>query len=107
MLENAVGSSESFAQLFGITTISDPSVISEKYPYTLSAVGAKLGYKGWSAADKLITKIAAETGFNLKASDNKYHVKNKYSKNEYHKYSDEAVNLLTLARDGKHYEVNP
>lgn len=105
MLENAVGSSESFAQLFGITTISDPSIISAKYPYTLTAVGAKLGYRGWSAADKLIARIKDETGFNIKASDNRYHVKNKYSMNEYRKYSDEAVNLLTLVRDGKPYEV--
>lgn len=105
MLENAVGSSEKFAQLFGITTISDPSVISAKYPYTLTGVGRKLGYTGWDKANKLILRIAAETGVNIKSSDNRYHVKNKYSKNEYHKYSDEAVNLLALARDGSPYKL--
>ncbi len=106
MLENAVGSSESFANLFGITTISDPSIISAKYPYTLTKVAKKLGYKNWSYADKLITKIRVETGIDIKAGDNKYHIQNKYGDNTmYRKYSDEIINLLQSVRDGKPYNI--
>jgi len=105
MLEHALGSSLEFAKLFGISTISDPSIISAKYPYTLTNVAKALGYnKGWSGAQKLLDRIQMEKGVTLKASDSKYHCALKYGAQPIHKYSDEMVALLKRVRDGLDYE---
>ncbi len=105
MLEHALGSSMEFAKLFGISTLTDPSAISAKYPYTLTSLAKKLGYsKGWSGAQKLIEQVQMDKGVNLKASDNKYHFALKYGTQPIHKYSDEMVALLKSVQSGTAYE---
>ena len=105
MLEHALGSSSEFAKLFGISTITDPSMISAKYPYTLTNLAKLLGFnKGWDGAQKLINKVKLDKGVDLKASDNKFHCTIKYGMSPIHKYSDEAVAMLKLVRDGKNYD---
>jgi len=105
MLEHALGSPADFAKLFGISTIADPSVVSAKYPYTLTNLAKLLGFnKGWDGAQKLLNRIKREKGFDIKASDNLYHCKLKYGKLPIHKYSDELVTVLRLVQDGKIYE---
>jgi hypothetical protein len=105
MLEHALGSPSEFAKLFGISTITDPSVISAKYPYTLTNVAKLLGFnKGWSGAQKLLDRVRREKGLDIKAGDNRYHCTLKYGVLPIHKYSDELVVLLKLVRAGKDYE---
>ena len=104
-LERAVDNADSFAKLLGITTISDPSVISAQYPYTLTDLGIKLGGTGWHIAHELITRIAREKSINIKQSDNKYHCATKYGKTIAHKYSDAAADLLKKAQDGEEYDI--
>ena len=88
MLEGAVGSAEDFAKLFGITTISDPSVISARYLYILSDVAKELGLPGWNQAQFLIDKITKKDGYDIKAVDNIYHYAIKTgTKSVVHKYS--------------------
>jgi hypothetical protein len=86
-------------------TISNPSAIAANYPYTLSAVAKKLGGNYWSIAQAAIDRIRTEKNFDLKASDNKYHIATKYGKSILHKYSDDAVALLKKARKGEAYEI--
>jgi hypothetical protein len=106
MLEHAVEDADSFAKLFGITTVSGPSIISAQYPYTLTDVAAKIGKPGWHFANVLLQRVKADKAFDLKASDNKYHAAVKYGKKTIvHKYSECAIELLTKARDGVPYEI--
>lgn len=105
MLEGAVESSDEFAKLIGITTIKDPSHIAAAYPYSLTAVAAKLGFSYWYGAHKLIEQIAADKSIDIKSSDNKYHFTVKLGKSKFHKYSDAMISLLKLAKNGEPYEV--
>ena len=106
MLEGAVENSGEFAKLFGIATISSPTDVSARYPHSLSDVGIKLGFPGWQGVQKLIDKVKKNDGFDIKASDNAYQATVKIGKNTlYHKYSDEAVNLLMAVKDCKSYKL--
>jgi hypothetical protein len=105
MLEHAVADQEQFAKLFGISTISNSSMIAANYPYTLSAVAKKLGANYWSHAQNLIDKVKLEKKVDLKASDNKFHFATKYGKSILHKYSEDAVALLKKVKKGEPYEL--
>lgn len=107
-LEHAVNSGESFAKLFGVTTLSDPSQVNLNYKYTLTQVANELGYDYWSPANDLIARVKADTGFDLKGSDNVYHIKMRTGKAEgsvTNKYSEACVDLLRLVKDKKKYTL--
>ena len=107
-LEHAVNTGENFARLFGVTTLSDPSQVNLNYKYTLTQVANELGYDYWSPANDLIGKVKASTDFDLKASDNVYHIKMRTGKAEgsvTNKYSEACVDLLRLVRDKKKYTL--
>lgn len=108
-LEHAVDSGESFAKLFGVTSLSDPSKVNLSYKYTLTGVAQQLGFKTWHKADELITLLKDETGFDMKSTDTKYHIKLKMghaSTSMFHKYSDAAVDLLRKLMTGSEYELD-
>ena len=107
-LEHAVNTGENFAKLFGVTTISDPSQVNLNYKYTLTQVANELGYDYWNPANELITIIKDQTGFDLKASDNVYHIKMRTGKAEgsvTNKYSEACVDLLRAVKEGKKYTL--
>lgn len=107
-LEHAVNEEGGMAKLFGITTLDDPSAVNAMYPFSLTRVGELLGYKGWNAANALIAQVIAEREIDIKSSDNRYHmavVAGSKTKNQIHKYSQAAVDLLAAVRDGKPYQV--
>jgi len=107
-LEHAVNTGENFAKLFGVTTLSDPSQVNLNYKYTLTQVANELGYDYWSPANDLINKVKADTGFDLKASDNVYHIKMRTGKavgSVTNKYSEACVDLLRLVKDRKKYTL--
>lgn len=105
-LEHTLNSQIDFAKLYGITTLNSPTALNATWPYSLTTVGNKLGYRGWQAANFLLDRVRLEKGIDLKASDNKYHIAiMNGTKLQTHKYSDLMVDLLTLVRDGKVYEV--
>jgi SIR2-like domain len=107
-LEHAVNSGENFAKLFGVTTLSDPSQVNLNYKFTLTQVANELGYDYWSPANDLINSVKANSGFDIKASDNLYHIKMRTGKAEgsvTHKYSEACVDLLRLVRDNNPYTL--
>lgn len=105
-LEQAVNDADSFAKLFGITTISDPSALSATYPFNLTQIAQKMKRgSNWAYAQRLVDRISRETGFDLKSNDNKYHRAEKYGKNVLHKYSEATCSLLTAVRDNKPYTI--
>jgi hypothetical protein len=107
-LEHAVNSGEDFAKLFGVTAISNPSQVNLNYKYLLSGVAEQLGYKYWSKAHDLIVILRDQTGFDMKASDNPYHITMKTGKKDTsitHKYSEAAVDILKKVLNGEPYKL--
>ncbi len=106
-LERAVSSEQELARLFGITTLDDPSSVNAIYPFSLTCVGKKLGYSGWHQANQLIDQIKSQTGVNIKATDNRYHIAILAGNTmQAHKYSQNAVDLLAKVRNGEDYELD-
>jgi SIR2-like domain len=106
-LERAVSSESEIAKLLGITTLDDPTKVNAMYPYLISHLAEHLGYKSWNHVDKLLKQIIAETGIDIKESDNRYHFAFKSnSTSKTHKYSDSTLELLGLVKDGKPYKVD-
>lgn len=105
-IEGKVESDESFAQLFGISTLNSATELSTLYPYTLTDVARKLGGTYWYAAHKLILQIQSEKGIDIKASDNRYHMKIRLGKSSANKYSDDCVKLLRTVAKGAKYSVD-
>jgi hypothetical protein len=108
-LDHAVSSGENFAKLFGVTSIADPSQVNLNYRYTLSQVAEELGFNYWSKAHDLIQVLKDQTGFDMKSSDNKYHITMRVGKAEKsvtHKYSEPAVDLLRAVLNGEKYQID-
>jgi hypothetical protein len=107
-LEHAVNSGENFATLFGVASIGDPAQVNLNYKYNLTGVAEQLGYTYWAKAHDLIQQVKTATGFDIKASDNQYHIKLKLGKTDNsitHKYSEAAVDLLRKADRGEQYKI--
>lgn len=106
-LQQAVSQEGELAKLYGITTLDNPSAINAIYPFSLTQVGKALGYGGWYMANQLIAKIEQNTGIRIKESDNKYHVGIMAGQvMQTHKYSQAAIDLLSLVKDGKEYKID-
>lgn len=107
-LEHAISNEEAFGNLFGVTNLGDPAAANANHPYTSTMFAKELGFDHWTATNKLISRVKVETGFDMKASDNLYHVHIKVGQAEAskaRKYSDAAVALLKRVRDGKPYDI--
>jgi hypothetical protein len=104
-LEGAVESNESFAKMFGLTTVNDGTAHAANYPYTLTEVANKLGHARWQKIDPLLKRIKAEKGVDIKETDNRYHSLIMYGKSKVHKYSKFSVELFKLMKAGKDYEL--
>lgn len=108
-LEHSVESGETFAKLFGVTAISDPSQVNLDYKYALTGVAQQLGFKTWHKADDLIALLRNQTGYDMKTTDNKYHIAIKLghaSDQKGHRYTDAAVDLLRKVLNGEAYQID-
>lgn len=105
-LEHQLASGEGFATLMGITALSDPSKVNATYPYTLTQVAEQLGYTYWASAHELISLLKEQTGFDMKGSDNIYHITMRTGKSKgsvTNKYSQAAIDLLKKVLSGDEY----
>lgn len=94
-------------KLFGISEMDNGQVINANFIYTFNEMAKALGYSYWHSAQLLVDKIEEETGYDIKATDNKYHIKVMTGvKSSTRKYSKQCLDLLILVRDGKPYNVN-
>ncbi len=105
MLTERVADSASFAKLFGIATINDYSAASAHYKLSATQLAKALGGDTWHRANKLIEQLKEKTGFDMKASDNVYHRTELVHKTSFHKYSDDALAVLTKLRDGQDFTL--
>lgn len=107
-LEHAISNEEDFGKLFGVTNLGDPAAANAHHPYTASQLTEQIGLSHWYHANKLIDKVKANTGLDIKAFDNIYHIHIKTGKAEgsrTRKYSDAAVALLKKVKGGEKYEI--
>jgi SIR2-like domain len=107
-LEHAISNEEAFANLFGVTNLNDPTAANANHPYTSDMLAKQLELKHWTATNKLIKKVKTDTGYDIKDSDNIYHVRIKIGQAENsltRKYSDAAVALLRKVRDEEKYDI--
>ena len=93
-LERKLDNPDEFSKLFGITTVSDASAITAKFPYSITELGQKLGGKYWHVADKLMKIVERDTGIDIKTSDGKFHHRIKVNNTVFDMYSDDAFDLL-------------
>jgi len=109
MLKDAVENGETFAKLFGVTSVGDPSKINLTHKYVISEVVKMLGLKNVYQANEFIKLIEAEKGINIKNFDNRYHVNVRFgmaATSKSHVYSDAFVELLRKVSMGESYEVD-
>lgn len=108
-LEHSVETGENFAKLFGVTSLADPSKVNLDYKYAATGVGQKLGYDTWHEVRRIINQIKAEKGFDVTATDNKYHIALKLghkSQQLTHRYTDAAVDLFRKVINNESYELD-
>ena len=106
-LERAANSEEGLGTLFGVTTLDSAPDINILYRYRLTEVGQELGYDSWHQAHYLIEDLEEEAGYNIKQSENKYHIDiSVQSADSQHRYSDAAIELLRKVRDDEEYELD-
>jgi hypothetical protein len=105
-LEQAVESNVKLPKLLGIISLSDPDMFNAYYPYTLTTVAKKLGFKNWNPANHLSKQIELDKQIDIKASDNQYHINIKSRTNNLvHKNSEAFVELLRKVQSKSSYEV--
>lgn len=105
-LEHKLEHGDGVATLLGIAAIGDAAKVNLHFPYTLTMVAEQLGFKGWSRANQLIDLLKEQTGFELKSSDNTYHITMRTGKaSSTHKYSQACVDLLKAVLEGAQYAL--
>ncbi|ADK16695.1 SIR2 family protein [Clostridium ljungdahlii] len=105
-LESALNDDNEINKIYGITSVADPKTFNIAYPYTLTQVAEKLGFKSWYKANELIEKIREEKGVDIKSTDNKYHISVKTGEtSRFRKYSSACIDLLRKVMNGDKYEV--
>lgn len=109
MLESAVENGETFAKLFGVTSVGDPTKINLTHKYLISEIVGIIGVRNVYDVNLLIKQITKEKGINIKGFDNKYHVAFKFGRAESsitHKYSDAFIDVARKVILGQPYTVD-
>lgn len=97
---------ETLVKLYGIADAATVAAMSANFPFTLTKLANRLGYKRWHKANDLIEKITSDKGISIKSSDNVYHIcVSSGDSAKFHFYSEAAYQLLIKVRDGLPYEL--
>ncbi len=107
MLKNIAEQDNVLAKLYGIAELNNGQALNASYPYTISELAKLLDMGSWHYVHKVLERIHKETGFNIKSSDNNYHVLVKTGKEGVHKYSPAAFELIKKIINGQKYKLKP
>lgn len=91
MLSHALEHPDELAQVYGIASINNPSLLNITHPFLPAEATCKLGLKNWQQFNQEISNLFKATGFDMRASDNKYHVHVKPIR----RYSQDGIDLLS------------
>lgn len=97
MLSHAIENPGELANVYGVASINNPALLNLTHPFMPTETAIKMGYTRWQKLYTLIDQLASETGYNMRASDNKFHV----NISPIRRYSQAAIDLLIKFRDGK------
>jgi len=102
-IEKIASDKNELAMVLGISNVSNANI---QYPYLLSKVGQMLGFKSWHGANKLLPEANKAVGYDIKASDNEYHIAFKTGiNNKTNKFSEKLVVLLkTIIQNNEEME---
>lgn len=101
MLSHALENPGDFAKVFGIAAMSDPALMNVMYPFSPTSGAKALGYTGWSYLYKLLDLLKQNHSFDMRASDNRYHVRIPMGETSgLTKFSQAGLDLLAKVRDG-------
>lgn len=85
------------ASVLGIGNIQNPNI---NYPYSITDLSRRLGYNHWHRTNELLKAASEKLDYDIKASDNEYHMKFRAGqRTEFHKYSEAAFELLERVRE--------
>jgi len=102
MLSHALEHPDDFAKVFGIAAMSDPALMNVMYPFSPTTAAKALGYKDWNKLNQLIASVKESTGYDIRASDNHFHVRIPSGENgSLRKYSQAGVDLLKKVQIGE------
>ncbi|MGO6854438.1 SIR2 family protein [Rhizobium beringeri] len=104
-LEKVADEKDFLPTLLGITVVDNPN---QSHPLTITQLAARLDLPHWAPLNKLIHRIKAEKGVDLRSTDNRYHCRIKTgtkASSMARKWSHEAVNLFKKVMAGEDYEV--
>lgn len=105
-VEDNVQEKDEKISLLGVGTIADAEQLMTIYSMRISQVAEKLGLSYWYYVDQIIKRIFIETGFNLKDTNNRYHI-NIGIKQPEHRYSTEALQLFeNILKKEEYFVVN-
>jgi hypothetical protein len=106
MLRQIAEEDSTLPKLYGIAELNNGQALNANYPYTMSEVAKLLGRQSWHAVQNIIDKIEEEKHFDIKSSDNNYHITIMTGKTGFHKYSPLALELMKKVINGDDYELN-
>lgn len=107
MIRNIAEHDDALAKMYGIAELNNGQALNASFPYTMSDLAKMLGMGSWHYVNKEFEKLKKMTGFNIKESDNNYHVFIKTGKSGTGKYSYEAFELLKKLINNEAIELNP
>lgn len=107
MLRNIAEQDDALAKMYGIAELNNGQALNARYPHTMSDLAKMLGMGSWHYVNKEFEKLKKMTGFNIKDSDNNYHVFVKTGKSGTGKYLMEAFELLRKLINNEEITLNP
>ncbi len=102
---NGLSDEGNLLNILGFGAITNPEIIPTLYPFSLTDVAKELGYNYWYHANELIKKVKNETNFDIKSTNNEYHLDVGLKGYPNHHYSQKAIQLLKLVQNGDPYSV--
>ncbi|VFS63763.1 Uncharacterised protein [Kluyvera cryocrescens] len=93
--------------MYGIAELNNGQALNASFPYTMSDLARILDMGSWHYVNQEFEKLRKLTDFNIKASDNNYHVSLNLGKVVSENYSSEALDLLRKLINGEQFELNP
>lgn len=109
-LDKAIESDDSFFNFFGFGKIDSPEHLNANYPYTITQLGKSLGGLSTYRINQIIKLISSKNSYDIKESDNAYHLKIKTGQAEgskVHKYSEKMLALIKSELNGDKYNFEP
>ncbi|MFI8658011.1 SIR2 family protein [Priestia megaterium] len=90
--------------VMGFGKILDPEQALARFPMRITDVSNKLGFSYWHRVDVAIKKVKEDKGFDIKASNNIYHIDAGINGAQ-HRYSADFLDLIKKVINEEEYEV--